>query len=142
VEAVAADALDPAVVDRLLEQHLRLAQGVPSAERFLIFAELAIQLREEAVRLARQPGGSELPVVVRLYARVVEEGVVRRAAHLNGVQQRQLLPAVVAQLRQTEREVERAAAEVSPSQAALLRSLSATARNARARLSPLLGEKA
>jgi hypothetical protein len=140
-EAVASGSVDPVVVDRLLERHLHLAQGLPSGERFQVFVELAAELRDEALRLARQPGSAELPVVVRLYGRIMDEGLVGRAAHLNEPQRRQRLPAVINELRQTENQVQRAIAEASPSVAASLRSLAATARDARARLQLLLGEK-
>jgi hypothetical protein len=129
------------VVARLVERHLQLAEGLSPDERFQVFAAMAVDLRNESLRLAKQPGAKELPALARLYDKVVRDGLLARAGQLPEESRRPLVLAVVAELRQTENEARTAAAHAPPETAASLQALAASAQRARTQLAALLGDK-
>jgi hypothetical protein len=129
------------VVGRLVDRHVQLAEGLLPDERFRVLADLAADLGNESLRLAELSAATELQAVARLYERVVGEDLVPRAAKLPAEQRRRLVLEVVAELRQTEIDAERAAAGAAPEAAVSLRHLAATAQRARLQLATLVGEK-
>jgi hypothetical protein len=125
------------VVGRLVDSHVRLAQGLPPDERCRVLAEMGKDLGEEALRLAKQREIAELPALATMYDRIVGEDLVDRIAQLPADVQRPLAQTLAAELRQTEFDANRAADLAAPEAAAALRNIAATAKGAHARLSTL-----
>jgi hypothetical protein len=128
------------VMAKLVHRHVQLAEGLPPEQRFQVLAAMAADLGGEALRLAHEPSG-DLAAVVRLYERLLREGVVDRARKLPAGQQPRLLAPVLAELRKAHAEAEAALRTAGPTAAASLRSMAAAARDAHNELGPLVGEK-
>lgn len=117
------------LVARLLEVDLRLAQAVAPAEQLAALADMAVGLRDEALRLARAGEVAELPGLAALHGRVVGRGIVGRARALPPQDAKALEP-VVRQLRETVGTVQQTAAEVAPEAAVPLQTMHAAATDA------------
>src|SRR5262249_38317570 len=114
--------------DRLLEQHLRLAEAEGPAEQLEALTHMATDLRTESLRAARRGAEKDVAYLTWLHGRVVDEGIVRCAAELPGGGKASLSP-VLAQLRRTADEAREARRE-SPKVAASMDVVEATAREA------------
>ncbi len=137
------EAAEAAVVGSILDRQLKLATGLKPAERFQVLMGLADDLRGESLRLAQAPASAELAAVTKLYQRVVREGrLVDRAAKLPLADQKRLIVPRLRQLRQGEVAAEQLVATAPADVAASLRTLAATTRDLRARLSALVAEEA
>jgi hypothetical protein len=130
------------VVAKLVNRHLVLGEGQPPEVRFRQLAGMAVDLRDEALRIASDPEATELPALARLYERVVRDGLVDRASKLPVPQQRHLVRSVLEELQQTQVDAERVAATAQGPTAISLRSMAATAKSATMRLRELVGDKA
>ncbi len=96
---------DQDLVARLLDCDLRLAKAGTPRQRVETLAELADTLHRESRALSQGDGVQELQALARLYERVIEEGMVRRAKEVPaGQERREALAPIVAQLAQAERE--------------------------------------
>jgi hypothetical protein len=128
-------ASDEDLLERLIEGHVHLAQGQPPEIRFQILAEMSTHMRREALRLAKaDDAAEELPPLVELYTRVVQEGLVARAQKMDAHQ----IKALRIELRRTQVDVERAADVASPRVAEALYRLADAARKADQQLGALV----
>ncbi|MBI1916557.1 MAG: hypothetical protein HYS12_17750 [Planctomycetes bacterium] len=114
--------------DRVLQQHLRLAEADGPTEQLDALASMAADLRTESLRAARRGADKDVAYLAWLHARVVEEGIVPSAVGLSA-EGKDSLPRVLAQLRRTEAEV-REARKASPKASGPLEVLEETAREA------------
>src|SRR5262245_27359609 len=114
--------------DRLLEQHLRLAEAEGPAEQIDAHTHMSTDLHTESLRAARRGAEKDVAYLAWLHGRVVDEGIVRCAAELPGGGKASLSP-VLAQLRRTADEAREARRE-SPKVAASMAVVEATAREA------------
>jgi len=136
------EAAKPDVVGNVLERQLKLAKGLPPAERFQQLVGLADDLRQESLRLAQTPASAELAAVTRLYQRVVQEGKLsERVGGLPQAEQKRLLVPLLKELRQSENASERLARTAPADVARSLRELTVTTRELRQKLSALVVEK-
>jgi len=136
------EASKPDVVGNVLERQLKLAKGLPQAERFQQLVGLADDLRQESLRLAQSPAPAELAAVTRLYQRVVREGKLsERAGSLPRAEQKRLIVPLLKELRQSEITGERLAGTAPADVARSLRELTVTTRELRLKLSDLVVEK-
>jgi hypothetical protein len=133
---------DRDVLARLLERHLRLAEGLPPGERLRVLAGMAADLRSESLRLADAGKEKDLPAVAALYRQVIREGVMPRARGLAAGERRVVLRPLLDELRQAADEAERTARDRPAELARPLQRLAATAREARGQLVSLLEGKA
>ena len=120
----------PPLEERLLEQHLRLAEAEEPAEKLHALAKMASDLRGESLREARRGKAQDLAFLVWLYQRVVNEGVVPCALPLAGGSDGKLRTAALAELRQTETEARQLARETPSGVARFLVRMANTARAA------------
>jgi hypothetical protein len=120
-----------AIVDQILENNLRLAEVSTSPERLTLLANMAGELRGEALRLAREGGTSEDVLLLSgLYERVVCQGMVGQAMALASKEQAGLVASLVKQLEETATESDRAAQAAQPGAGEGLRTLAAASRAA------------
>src|SRR5262249_43486749 len=104
-----------AIVDQILENNLRLAEVSTSPERLTLLANMAGDLRAEALRLAREGGTNEDVLLLSgLYERVVCQGMVGQAKTLQPQQQAGLVASLVKQLEDNAAESEHAAQSAQP----------------------------
>jgi hypothetical protein len=122
-------------VARILDSDLRLADTSSPQERVTALADMASELRGEALRLAKEGHVEDVLLVSGLYERVVFQGVVNRAKAVPAEQQSGLVSSLVKQLEQTADESNRAAATALPGADEGLRNLAAAARAASRSLS-------
>ena len=130
---------DNELVVRFLERGLRLADSAAPAEQLQLFADMASDLRSEALRLAKQQSPDDVPLMASLYQRIVQRGLLGRATALSADEQRKLLPAVQKQLDETHALVAQAKNGAPPAVGDLLRPVGTTAREASAALADLDG---
>jgi hypothetical protein len=130
------------VLAQAMERHLKLAEGLPAAERLRVLADLAGDLRGESLRQAQTPAPANLPQLARLYRQVLTEGVLPRAGRLPAEQRRQVLRPLADELRRAEGEVQQVARQTAAEAARSLQGLADAAREVRLRLDALLTESA
>jgi hypothetical protein len=124
---------EKSVEDKVLQDHLRLAEARKPAERFQALDGMAAHLRAETLRQARREAVDQVAYLVWLHRRVVGEGLLPTAGRLPA-DGRPLLGPVIAELRRAEGEVRQLLGAVVPKVAAPLRMLAATAHEAAAAL--------
>lgn len=122
-------------VGRILDSDLRLADTSSPSERLTALADMASELRGEALWLAKEGPAEDVLLVSGLYERVVFQGVVNRAKSLPPEQHSGLIGSLVKQLEQTAAESDRAAATALPGANEGLRNLATAARAASRSLS-------
>ncbi len=118
------------VVGRVLETHLALAEASKSSDQVTLLADMAGDLRSEALRLAKEGPVEDVLLVSSLYERVVCQGVVGRIKTIPPDQQAALTTKLVSQLDQTANESEQAAPGALPGAGEGLRNLASAARAA------------
>jgi hypothetical protein len=133
----AAQASD-ALVARLMECNLRLAQAGTPRQRVQMLADLADVLRDEAKTLGRAAAPEALETVTAMYARVIRDGLVQRAGTLPGAERREVLNPIAARLANVEHEVDEVARAAGPTTAERLRRLGLVARDGDVQLRALI----
>jgi hypothetical protein len=123
------------VVGRVLEKHLALAETSRPGDQVTLLADIASDLRTEALRLAKEGPVEDVLLVSSLYERVVCQGVVGRAKTMPAEQQAALTAQLASQLERTAVESEQAAASALPGAGEGLRNLASAARAASLSLS-------
>jgi hypothetical protein len=118
---------------KLIERHIHLAKGQTPENRFQVLVDMAADLRIESLRLANVDAELELPALVDLYTRVVQEGLVARAKQVPADQ----VKALRVELRRTQIDAGQAAIGAPPNVAAVLRQLADSARTAEEQLNAL-----
>jgi hypothetical protein len=126
---------DLGVVGRILESDHRLAEVSSTADQVGALADMAEQLRSEAMRLAREGTPEDVMLVTGLYERVVCHGIVTRMKALPAEQQQGLVVLFADQLKQAADQSDRAALSAGPGARLGLRNLSDAARTASRSLS-------
>jgi hypothetical protein len=114
---------------RLLERNLRLAEARAVIEQLDALSGMATDLRRESLQQAGRVDNADLSRLAVLYERVIREGVLPRARALAADEQKERVPALVAELRETERDAIETA-EKKPAAAEPLRRLARTAGDA------------
>jgi hypothetical protein len=117
-----------ALEERVLEQHLRLAEDPAPGEELKALNGMATDLRGEALRQARRGAADDLALLGWLYRRVVVDGVLVSAAQVGPKDRR--LEAVSGELQRTVTDVQDLLSRVSPSLAVPLGLMARTAREA------------
>jgi hypothetical protein len=114
--------------DRILEQHLQLAEAQKPAEQVQALGKMATDLKTESLRQARkgEEAADDLAYLVWLYRRVIGEGVVRSAAVLPAAERGVLKP-VIADLEETRTEAAQLGRAATPGVAGPLKLLVKTA---------------
>src|SRR5262249_6746776 len=112
--------------ERVLEQHLLLAEAQEPAEQLKALGKMAADLRDESLHEARRQKAEDVSFLVWLYRRVLVEGVVGCAV-VRRADERALLTPVVADLKKAEAEAGRLARGAAPQLAGPLRLLQQTA---------------
>jgi hypothetical protein len=119
-----------AVVGRVLESDLRLAEVSTVRDQFQALSHMAGDLQAEALRLAREGSADDLLLVGWLYERVVCTGLAGRARVLSPQHQQETLPPVVKQLQETAETADRIAEEAPADLRNSLRAMGSAAREA------------
>jgi hypothetical protein len=117
---------DDDLAGRILKRDLLLAEAREPGEQLQALADMAFDLRAEAMQRARHPASHDLRQLAGLYERVVRVGMLGRARALSPEARRAMLPPLAEELRETAAEAERLAAE-SPALAEPLNVLRAAA---------------
>lgn len=125
---------EDALVGRILEHDLRLAEVSSPREQLQTLVALAADLRSESMELARQGARDEMPTLSALYQRVVGQGLVDRARTLPDSEKKDVLPRLIRELQDAATESDRAAAERTDSTGVELRALARSMRHAAERL--------
>src|SRR5207249_2743443 len=97
--------VEEGVAARALQCDVQLAQATARAEQLQALKGLAGELRGEAVRLSRDGPLEQVPLVARLYERVVRQGLTGRARALPAKQRQRAFPALARQLEEDETEL-------------------------------------
>jgi hypothetical protein len=118
------------LVARILESDLKLAEVSTSKDQLAALADIAGELRREALRLSQEGSVEDVILLSGLYERVVCQGLVGRARLLPAEQQDGLLASLVGELEQTADASERAALSAQPGANEGLRHLARAARTA------------
>lgn len=119
-----------AVVSDILEKHIRLAESSSASEQLTLLADMAGELRGEALRMAKEGPVDDVPMVSNLYERLLCQGVVGRARTLPAEQRQGVVATLVQQLDQGAAEADHAAGTALPGARDGLRRLAAAARTA------------
>jgi hypothetical protein len=127
-----------ALVDRVMDCDLRLAQAATPRQRVETLADLADALRDEAQALGQASAPEVLDSVAQLYGKVIREGVVQRSRAVPIAQRREVLDPIAARLARTGRAMEGVAQKVAPAAAMRLRLVATTAQEADAQLRALV----
>jgi hypothetical protein len=90
---------DDQLVSRFVQRDLLLADTTIPTKQWHLLAAMADDLREEAVRLTETNAPDNLPMVASLYERVLQRGLLGRAATLPDADRKALLQALAQQLR-------------------------------------------
>jgi hypothetical protein len=114
---------------QLLKWNLRLAEAKAPVEQLDALSGMASDLGSESIKQAGVVDNANLTCLAALYDRVIREGVVPRARALPPEERSKRLPALVKELRQTERDAEETALQ-KPAAAEPLRRLADTAHDA------------
>jgi hypothetical protein len=122
--------IEAQVVARFVEHNLRLAQSYDPTEQLQLLTAMAADLRQEAFRLARDGAPEDLPLLSMLHERVLQRGLVGRARSLPAAGRAEQQAVLLAQLRQTEAEVEELVRQMPPAVADFLRPIGEAAGNA------------
>lgn len=115
--------------DRILEQHLKLAEAQEPVEQVQALGKMATDLKTESLRQARAGAAEDLSYLVWLYRRVVGNGMVRSAAALPAAERGVLKP-LIADLKDTQTEAGRLERDAAPGVGGPLRLLVKTAATA------------
>lgn len=118
------------VVGRVLDIQLALAETSKPGDQVTLLADMAGDLRNEALRLAKKGPVEDVLLVSSLYERVVCQGILGRAKTLPADQQEALTAQLASQLEQTAVQSEQAAADAIPGAGEGLRNLASAARAA------------
>jgi len=116
-----ANAARDQLVARNLNRALTLAEPLPPEQQVPILADMAADLRTEALRQARQGPTEELPAVAGLYGKVLRQGVAGRAHALPPGKREPVAGPLARRLRQASVETTRAADGPMPAVAKVLR---------------------
>jgi hypothetical protein len=115
---------------RLLKRDLSLAEAKAPAEQLEALTGMAFDLKRESVRQAGRIDNTDLMRLAVLYEWVLNDGILPRARALSEQEQRQRLPALAKELRQTQAEAEQQAALQKPAAGAALRRVAHAAEEA------------
>jgi hypothetical protein len=129
-------------VGRLVDCHVQLAEGLPPEERCQVFAEMAQDLRKEALRQAGEEDSSGVVALASLYDRVLRQGVLQRLGRLPVDKQQAIARAVAADMRSAENEAREAVLSARPGSAAALKRIATTSREIGEVLEALGGNEA
>ncbi len=120
VQQPSARAAETSIILRVLRHDIRLAEAPDVDEQLTVLNLLAGDLKDEALRLARQGSAQDLTPLAELYERVLRDGIVRRAAALPDEKRAALVAPLVLQLRANDDDIRQAAHEALPVVADLL----------------------
>jgi hypothetical protein len=111
---------DDQLVRRFVERDLVLADTTAPAKQWQVFIDMADDLRSEAIRLADEKAPDDVPMVVSLYERVLQRGVLGRASSLPAKDRQELQRALADRLRTHESDLQRRLQQTPPDWLTLL----------------------
>jgi hypothetical protein len=125
---------EAAIVVRVAEVDVRLARPAATEEPLDLMSRLAGDLKDEALRRARQEPSEAVLLLADLSAYVLRQGVVGRAAVLPAGQRPDRVAPLLRQLRAIEAEIDAYSKEALPVVADMLRPLAAAVRESAQRI--------
>ncbi len=125
------------LVLRFVDRDLRLADTLVAADQMHIIAEMADDLRGEALRHVDGASAESLPLLTELYDLTLQRGVVGRMRSVPAAERAELLRGLSERLDKTEAEVARVLERSPEDLALLLRPIHKATRQARERLAGL-----
>jgi hypothetical protein len=125
---------DKAIVVRVARHDARLAETTDATQQLQVLTQLADDLKDEALRGAREGKPANVPLLAGLYGQVVRQGVAQRLAALPAKQKPDLAKSAAGRLRAAEAEVEAVAGKSVPVVAEMLRPMQVAARTSADRL--------
>jgi len=116
------------IVLRVAKLDVQLANPAAVEEQLDLLTQLAGDLKDEAIRLAKQGPSEDVQLLGDLASSVLRQGVVGRAARLPVGKRPELVPPLVEQLRATETEIDGFCKDRLPAVANMLRPIGSAAR--------------
>lgn len=127
---------------RVVEFNIQLAVADTPTRRMDALTRLADELRQETVQLARIAPGEDLSLLTRLYAQVIQEGILPQLKDMTDAEHRPFLERIAQQFAETERTARALAKEVPPASIEPIHRLERAAGEGAREIRRLLGEAA
>jgi hypothetical protein len=141
--AVESKPRDP-FLERIVKRDLALAQARTPDQRLEVLGSLAGDLCTEAKSLSKVANPDELRDLSGMFQKVVNDGIVGQAAHMNPLaltptQRQELLQKLSARLAEAGQQADQAARESPPHAQPALKTIADTARDGQVKLKAILG---
>jgi len=133
------DALKHPLLDKMVQRNKSLARAETPGKRLEVLGEMADDLNAETRSLARVAGPEELDELARLFAKVVNAGIVRQAGQMaphamTAAEKTMLLDQLAGKLSEAGAEAEKVSREAPPASQPALKRIADTARDGQKKL--------